>query len=533
MNLRSTLANAGWLATGLPARRRFSRALDEPAAAQWQVLRTQLTRNAASAYGRNHGFAEIRSPEDFARRVPVVGYEELEPWTDRIRRGESSVLTTEPVTRLIPTSGSSGARKLIPFTASVQREFNAAISPWMADLVRQHPTVPLGPAYWSVTPMAQVDVEKGSAVPIGFDDDRRYLGGTRAWLVESLMAVPTAVRHITDLTAFRHAVLLCLLRHADLRLVSVWHPSFFALLLDALPAHWDALLSDLSEGNFRYADQVPVDVLAALHSRPRPRLVDRLKRCTPELPETLWPDLRVVSCWADGHAGGAATALGRRLPQAVIQSKGLLATEAFVTIPYEGAHPLALCSHYFEFSDEAGEVHPAHALRSGVTYGVIVTTGGGLWRYRLGDQVEVTGFVGRTPSLRFIGRAGGVSDRCGEKLSEAFVIRAIEDAFAPTPVPAFAMLAPEEGTDSWHYVLYVDVQTPVDLGPRLDTALRANPHYALCRDLGQLGPIRTFRIASGAYESYATAGMARGLRLGDLKPAALSAETDWSKRFTG
>ena len=59
---------------------------------------------------------------------------------------------------------------------------------------------------------------------------------------------------------------------------------------------------------------------------------------------------------------------------------------------------------------------------------VIVTTGGGLWRYRLGDLVEVDGFVAATPSLRFIGRGASVSALCGEKLNETFVTRAIEAA---------------------------------------------------------------------------------------------------------
>ena len=46
----------------------------------------------------------------------------------------------------------------------------------------------------------------------------------------------------------------------------------------------------------------------------------------------------------------------------------------------------------------------AHELERGRTYSVVVTTGGGLYRYRLGDLVNVVGFEAGCPLLRFVGR---------------------------------------------------------------------------------------------------------------------------------
>ena len=43
-------------------------------------------------------------------------------------------------------------------------------------------------------------------------------------------------------------------------------------------------------------------------------------------------------------------------------------------------------------------------IQRGGTYSVILTTGGGLYRYQLHDLVEVTGFVGRCPLVRFLGK---------------------------------------------------------------------------------------------------------------------------------
>ncbi|MEO6184545.1 MAG: GH3 auxin-responsive promoter family protein, partial [Verrucomicrobiota bacterium] len=66
--------------------------------------------------------------------------------------------------------------------------------------------------------------------------------------------VPSLVQRAASLETFRYATLLCLLRCRDLRLISVWHPSFLSLLLDALPSHWKNLLFDIEKGACRFAD---------------------------------------------------------------------------------------------------------------------------------------------------------------------------------------------------------------------------------------------------------------------------------------
>ena len=530
--MKAALANCAWLAASVPAWLRFSRALHEPEKAQRQILRRLLARNAASAYGRAHGFGEIRSYEQFRGRVPVVDCDALAPWIARITRGEQSVLTCEPVTRLVPTSGSTGGRKFIPFTAAFQRELNAAIGPWMLDLCREHPSVACGPAYWSISP-AIPSSDENSAVPIGFDDDSAYVGGLRQRFVEAAFAVPSALRLVGDVETSRYLTLLCLLRQRGLRLVSVWHPSFFTLLLDALPGRWDEWVADVTNGGCHCAAGLPLEIRRAVAAPPMPERARELRRIGPADAHALWPRLRVVSCWGDGQAALALADLQRRLPRVVIQPKGLLATEAFVSIPFRGRHPVAIASHFYEFADARGDVRLAHELQRGESYEVIVTTGGGLWRYRLGDLVEVDGFIGRTPSLRFIGRGASVSDLCGEKLAESFVTRAIEAVCASLGfAPRFALLAPEcDAAGRWSYTLFAEGKLPPTLAARLDDELRANPHYALCRDLGQLGALRCFQITDG-YEIFCKVSGKKSRRLGDIKPQSLSSRTDWREHFS-
>ena len=519
-------ANAAWLAASLPAWLRLTRALRRPEVAQEELLRSFLARNAESAFGRAHGFGEIRGYAEFARRVPLADYADVEPWITRIRAGEPRVLTVSTVSHLVPTSGSTGARKLIPFNAGLQAAFNTAVGAWMVELAREHPGIVGGPAYWSISPAVAEVASESSVVRIGFDDDSAYLGGARQKLVAILMAVPPAVRGAADLETFHYLTLLCLLRRPDLRLVSVWHPSFLTLLLDALPSAWDVLVDEVRTGGCRREP--------ALRAPPQPHRARELAAAGPHDAAKLWPALRIVSCWGDAMAETGCTELPRRFPGVTVQAKGLLATEACVTVPFRGQRPLAVTAHFFEFIGEDGVVRRVHELRPGQRHEVVVTNGGGLWRYRLGDIVEVDGMVNATPSLRFLGRTGNVSDLRGEKLSEAFVAGVLNRLGVKDGGWRFAMLAPDaDAPDSPGYTLFVEGVVTDDTARRLDASLRENPHYSLCRDLGQLGPPRLFRISGEGEVRFARAEMATGRKLGDVKPQALSRRDGWAGRFAG
>ena len=520
----AALANTAWLATSTPAYFRYLRALQHPEQTQREMLARLLSSNGDSAYGRAHHFGQMRNYEQFRERVPIVDYEDVEPWISRIMRGEKSVLTSEHVTRLVPTGGSSGGRKLIPYTASFQRELNAAIGPWMLELCRERPAIAGGPAYWSISPSVP-EMSVPSAVPIGFEDDSAYLGGVARRLAEATFAVPNALRLVGDVETSRYLTLLFLLRQRGLRLVSVWHPSFLVLMLDALCASWDELLADVKNGGCKRASGLPAKVRACISAEPMRQRASELRSLAPSDIRAIWPQLKVVSCWGDAQSALPLAELRKRLPGISIQNKGLLATEAVVSIPFRGRHPLAIRSHFFEFENSRGDVLLAHELCEAEEYSVIVTTGGGLWRYRLGDIVKVDGFVGSTPSIRFLGRGGSTSDLCGEKLTEIFVTRAIAAACeACSCAPSFALLAPERSAEGkWRYTLFCDGRFSESFADVLDDELRKNPHYSLCRDLGQLAPLQCSSVPGGAYFR---AGMEAGQRIGEIKPRALSSRTD-------
>ena len=282
------------------------------------------------------------------------------------------------------------------------------------------------------------------------------------------------------------------------------------------------------------ATELPPAENAILATKDR-ALAAELERLDPRRPETIWPRLRQISCWTDGQAAGAARDLAAWFPNVELAPKGLIATEAFVSLPFEGARPLAVRSHVFEFIDASGNVLEVDDLTLGGEYSVVVTTGGGLYRYRLNDRVRVDGFVRRTPSIVFVGKEDYVSDLVGEKLSEGFVASVLATVFRTTGAqPAFALLAPERTEHGHRYTLFVESRVeamPRTLDAGVERQLRANPHYDLARRLGQLEPLAVCFVGAAAHEVFLSHGVRSGAALGGVKPSCLSTDTGWRSRF--
>jgi hypothetical protein len=353
---------------------------------------------------------------------------------------------------------------------------------------------------------------------------------------------------------FRYLTLRELLAADDLALVSVWSQTFLSGLLRDLAAWHEALVDDLA--NHRISPRVPASLrTAAEQAAGRPLGRERIERLRAALGKPspdgrhlreIWPRLAIVSCWADGAAAGPFAELQGTMPHVEFQPKGLLATEGFTSIPLvgdAGATP-AVRSHFFEFAEFGAE--PAaerprlvHELEVGGRYEVLLTTGGGLYRYRTRDRVAVVGRRDGCPLVRFEGRTDGTSDMVGEKISTAEVEEALETLWRELSLrPAFALLVPE-AADPPGYRLYVQDRrlapdAIVEPARRLEARLGANAYYRYAVGLRQLRPAEIALLdphGPSAWDLYCRRRAAAGQRWGDVKPVALDRSTDWRPTF--
>jgi hypothetical protein len=377
-------------------------------------------------------------------------------------------------------------------------------------------------------------------------DDTDYLGGWQRGLARQLLVAPDELTRVEDPAAFEFLTLLFLVREENLRLVSIWHPSFLTLLVEALPRHAAALEACLRSGGVPAGMSLPSDIRAAFSRRLRPdpdraAAIARMNLASRSDVSRLWPHLQIISCWTGREAEAWVARLREWFPGAVIQGKGLMATEGVVTIPwgFDGRFVCAVRSHFLEFLEpDSTHARRCWEVEPGKTYRMVITTAGGLWRYRLGDLVRVAGRVGRTPCLEFLRREGSVSDICGEKLTLADAESALDQARASTGVRfTFAFLAPERQGMEAGYNLLVQPSPgtpPAHLAACANTveaALQDNFHYRHARRLGQLQPVRVRVIRGDADRQYRAHLLTLGVRHGDVKYPALRIEMGWPAAF--
>lgn len=467
---------------------------------QHDWLMACLHRNAGGEYGRQHGFAHITSAEDYRRSVPLNTYETLQPFITRMADGERDVLFTGQPVAFERTGGSTSGGKLIPYSIDSLADFSRAVRPWLADLAVRFQLD--GPAYWAISPVARESETTPGGVPVGLPD-AAYLGEDLIPAFAALSAVPSDVGTLTDRVEWQKQTWLALLRCENLSLISVWSPTFLLALFDALPGLANALRPQLDQAAARRL-QAFID---GGHG------------------QTLWPRLRLVSCWGHGASSPFFVQLRMRLSHARFQVKGLLATEGVATVPDTHNRPvLAADSGFFEFLDMNGTSWLAHELQPRQRYELVMTTAGGLYRYRTGDMVCYEDDSDANIQLGFLGRSGLVSDLVGEKLTDAFVTRCLPDSST-----GFCMLIPVMA-ETPYYVLVSDPSADDRLTAWVEKRLMKNPQYAYARQLGQLQPLKllTIRHPLAAYQQRMAQ---RGMRLGDIKPVALRPETDWIDYF--
>lgn len=523
--------NSAWSASYSRQRVRFESALENAAQTQSRYLLQLLRSNARARFGVKHQFERIRSVSEYQAQVPISNYEAMASDIDAIARGEPAILTAGPVTRFQPTSGSQSATKHIPWTSALAREFRRGIAPWIAALYQRKPALLRGTAYWSVSPPSIPHQLRGQ-MPVGFDHDAEYLGFWGRKLFGFVSAAPPDIVRCREIAEFKTRTLASLLADPDLALISVWSPTFLTTLLDEFIARQDEIINRVRDCG-RAGARRRADFLSAL-----------LRNGKTDCFEQAWPRLQIISCWTHGPSELYAQNLRRYFPSVEIQGKGLVATEAFVSLPFqEDLDPvLAVDSHFFEFQDPVTEkIFLARELAVDTTCRIIVTTGGGLYRYALGDLVRVTGFIHDTPCLRFLGREGNTSDLFGEKLNGIFVEQLVRRLLQQHQLKArFFLLAPVvDAAAKTGYTLFLEADSIPDapeLQRQLENGLNGNFHYAHCRRLGQLGEARIFKIEPAALTSeeiFQRTLVQRGQKLGDIKIAALDSDTGWQKRFSG
>ncbi len=94
----------------------WHRALEDPAAAQAQVLERLLAGYAQTEYGHRHGAAQVGTVQEYRARFPIRRYADYRPLLRRVMAGQTALLLGEPPVGWAMTRGTTGPSKYIPMT---------------------------------------------------------------------------------------------------------------------------------------------------------------------------------------------------------------------------------------------------------------------------------------------------------------------------------------------------------------------------------------------------------------------------------
>jgi len=443
-------ANRAWLISQRKTYKSFERQLDQASAVQQSKLEDYLKRASQTVYGKQHGFKDIRTYEDYSSQVPIIeDYDQIRPFINR--------------------------------------------------LAMEIPEAMNGKAYWSLSPATTQSEVLESGIPVGTQDDSDYFNPLTAWLLGKVFAVPSKISRIKDPHAFYVLTWQHLIRNRMLTFISVWSPYFLIRLVNFLEEHYEEILIPFSSKTKKEYQSIIRNGVTIEH---------------------LFPKLAVVSCWTQGQAAHWLNRLKEILGNVPIQGKGLLSTEGVVTIPFAGSHLLSYQAHFYEFKDSTGKTFQSHELKEGNTYDVLLTNGGGLYRYNTHDTVRCLGFVGEVPKLEFLGRSNQTSDLVGEKLhliqiSQSFSrikqnfpeIKALYLTTNNNHPPSYQLIIESNNLEEEHAVCQ-----------QVEADFLQNPYYNQAIRLGQLAGLTSNVYNEGiSYDLIQRYKKAKGIKDGDLK----------------
>lgn len=472
----------------------LDRACNDPLRTQRSLLLRLVKRNAGTAFGRAHDFSSIRTEEDFRRRVPVREYEELRPYIRRIIAGERNVLTQDDPFMLAMTSGTTSEPKYIPVTRACAGQTASLMSQWLYRAERDHRGL-LDHASVGIVSRA-VEGHTPTGIPCGSTSGLIYKNIPR--FVRRSYAVPYALSELDDYDE-RYLLTARFALARRVSFIATPNPSTLLRLASVAAENQERLLRAIHDGTLgvESAKQPRVcDELASM-LRPDPSRALYLERVVEangflHMGEC-WPDLRLIGCWTGGSAGAQTERLSKFYGRAPLRDLGYLASEGRITVPFEDETASgipALMSSYYEFiaeeETEAEEprVLSIHELEAGARYSILLTTTGGLYRYRINDIVEVTGFHSRTPLLAFVRKGGEMSNITGEKMHVNHFIEAVNDVARSFPIQVEQFRAAPDMNAS-RYEIYLELERSVsrvllqtEVLPALDRAFaKVNLEY--------------------------------------------------------
>ncbi|OIW02323.1 hypothetical protein TanjilG_11217 [Lupinus angustifolius] len=362
---------------------------------QRETLKSILEDSALAEYLQSLGLNGKTDPESFKAIIPLVTHDDLEPYIKRIFDGDNSpILTGKPITAMSLSSGTTqGKSKYIPWNDTYMESTVQIFHTSFSFRNREFP-IKNGKAlsfnYSSKQSQTKGGIKTGSATSHLF----RHKGYTQAKAaINSQICSPKEVIFGTDFQQSLYCHLLSGLIFRDqVQFVSSPFAHSIVQAFRTFEQVWEELCNDIREGvlNSKVTDPL---IRTAMYKILKP---------DPELANLIHEICTCLSNWY-----GVIQELFPNAKYVVAVMTGTMETYLKRLRHHAGEMPLVTSD--YGSSEGITYVNPKPLglteVKAGEEYELVMTTRTGLYRYRLGDVIKVTGFYNSIPELKFIRRS--------------------------------------------------------------------------------------------------------------------------------
>jgi hypothetical protein len=423
---------------------------------------------------------------------------------------------------------------------------------WLGSLFKDHPGTLDGKILAVISP--EVESYSPGGIPCGAESGHGYRAMSPA--VRAQYSAPYEVCEIKDYEA-RYYALVRIACGQSLSLIYACNPSTVLLLAQKMGAHTEEIIKDVRDGTLSSKFDIAPEIRRGIEPllAPDPQRATELEAAAYRggdrlLPRTVWPELACIASWKGGTVSMYLDRFGDYFDHATpVRDIGYFASEVrgTVVLSDEGSSGvLSVTENLYEFAPADGAAKPLggelllpHQLEQGGQYFIYVTTMAGLYRYEMNDLMEVTGFYGQTPILRFLQKGKGMVSFTGEKLSESQVISAVERGLADRR-GAFEFIAAvgEVPGEKPRYAFLVEFDQPPgdDEAHRMlrgieDALCELNVEYATKRKSLRIDAPVLRTIRPGAFDDYRRREVEKGRMDGQFKTLRLTTDTAFADEF--
>ena len=504
----------------------FEYSLLHPVAAQKKVLSAILRGVRGTISAEQHGLNRVQNLMEYRSAVPIQSYEDIKPLVDRILNGECRILNNEKIRGFVETSGTQSTPKLIPITKSWATHVRQAQLLWMLGLLRDFPSISKRDVFHIVS---SAEERKISGFSVGANTGR---------MVDAL---PNSIQKrfvLRGLPEFedpnlRHYVHL---RFALQHSIGLWltaNPSTIALYCRKLAAYREPLLQDLSQGTVRCgpAERLPESVRLELEQRLQPVSTPMSHK-----PAEIWP-LSVIGCWTGGSARWFVDQFSTILGGSVaVRDVGITASEGYFAIPLSSDWDGGVLwnnGELLEFQSEDGQCHWGWELEQGKEYKLVISARNGLLRYAMNDTIRVTGYIGNTPIVVFVGKSGRYLNAVGEKVTEEQLSLAMD--WLSDDIIGFTGAIQHGEVPNILVAIEWNAGTGEvsRIAEKLDKRLQnVSIEYRSKRQSQRMKSLQVCRLTEGAYEDFRAWRISNGASYAQVKDCIVATETEWSHLTT-